>query len=435
MKKYICKIKINNEKGTGFFCKIPFPDKNNMLPVFITNNHVINKLNGKIVIYIEEECNEREIIINNDRMIYMSDEQKYDITIVEIKEEYNIQHYLELDDNIINDILNNDINNKAAKYIDDTVYIIQYPLAKLSVSYGVIKGVFEDKAYEFQHSCSTRCGSSGSPLLNLDCNKIIGIHKQGTAQCYNIATFLNDPIKEFIEKNIKNKIYNSLNCHINKINIETLLNTESSIQEDISNKMKNKKEIISKKNNLHYNNSLPNLKNKSSKIINLKGVKNKRRHSQDTLENSLLISINKQMPTVSKKHSSSNNISSNNIKIKSFQKNNLQFFKSDVVILINEYAIPNKMKRYDKDKKTKFNYNEINKDYSKQLIKQCKNLFTKSFSDKIFSDDIRKQVEAFKEMNDQINKKINIPIYLDNLDLILKIVGIKIINNSNIKLI
>ena len=43
MEKCICKLKIDEIEATGFFCKIPFPDKNNMLPVFITNNHVINK--------------------------------------------------------------------------------------------------------------------------------------------------------------------------------------------------------------------------------------------------------------------------------------------------------------------------------------------------------------------------------------------------------
>ena len=43
MKKNVCKIRIGNEQSTGFFCKIPFPDENNLLPVFITNNHVINK--------------------------------------------------------------------------------------------------------------------------------------------------------------------------------------------------------------------------------------------------------------------------------------------------------------------------------------------------------------------------------------------------------
>jgi len=59
MEKNICKIKVGNEQGTGFFCKIPFPDKNNMLSVFITNNHIINekilKKEDKIVIKIKAE--------------------------------------------------------------------------------------------------------------------------------------------------------------------------------------------------------------------------------------------------------------------------------------------------------------------------------------------------------------------------------------------
>ncbi len=40
----VCKIYINeNEYATGFLCKIPFPDEFNLLPVLMTNNHVINK--------------------------------------------------------------------------------------------------------------------------------------------------------------------------------------------------------------------------------------------------------------------------------------------------------------------------------------------------------------------------------------------------------
>ena len=58
MSKNICKIKIGEEQGTGFFCKIPFPDINNMLSVFITNNNIINdkilyENNFKININIE----------------------------------------------------------------------------------------------------------------------------------------------------------------------------------------------------------------------------------------------------------------------------------------------------------------------------------------------------------------------------------------------
>jgi len=62
MENCICKIvKGNGQKGTGFFCKIPFPDEYNLLNVLITNNHVLNEndiKNNKIItfkIYKEKE--------------------------------------------------------------------------------------------------------------------------------------------------------------------------------------------------------------------------------------------------------------------------------------------------------------------------------------------------------------------------------------------
>ena len=42
MENNICKIKIGEVQGTGFFCTIPFPNKNKKLNVMMTNNHVIN---------------------------------------------------------------------------------------------------------------------------------------------------------------------------------------------------------------------------------------------------------------------------------------------------------------------------------------------------------------------------------------------------------
>ena len=74
-----------------------------------------------------------------------------------------------------------------------------------------------------------------------------------------------------------------------------------------------------------------------------------------------------------------------------------------------------KEKRFDKDKRTKFSLETVSKDYFNKLKDQCKGLFVEDFSKKIFSDDFRKQVEAFKEMKSQIDKKINIPIYFDKL--------------------
>ena len=134
MERNICKINIGQTQGTGFFCKIPFPNKENMIPVLMTNNHVINddilnQENFKLKLDIEKEEDFKEIILNKNRMKYTNEE--YDITIIEIKPEDNVNSCLELDDNIINDLLNNINKNKG--YINKTIYIMQYPENKLSV--------------------------------------------------------------------------------------------------------------------------------------------------------------------------------------------------------------------------------------------------------------------------------------------------------------
>ena len=53
MENCICKIvKDDGKKGTGFFCRIPFPDENHLLNALITNNHVLNEIdieNNKII--------------------------------------------------------------------------------------------------------------------------------------------------------------------------------------------------------------------------------------------------------------------------------------------------------------------------------------------------------------------------------------------------
>ena len=112
---------------------------------------------------------------------------------------------MELDDIMVNNIINNE--NKNELYINETFYIIQYPEGELSVSYGTLENIFKDEKYTFFHKCSTKEGSSGSPILNLD-NKIVGIHRQGLNNNSNKGTFLNFPIKEFIDDNLKNFVKN-----------------------------------------------------------------------------------------------------------------------------------------------------------------------------------------------------------------------------------
>ena len=114
MERNICKINIGKNKGTWFFCKIPFPTEEKMLPLLMTNNHVIdedlfNQANVKIELDIKEENEVKKITLNN-RLKYTNEE--YDITIIEIKPGDNINNYLELDDIIINDMVNDKDKNK-----------------------------------------------------------------------------------------------------------------------------------------------------------------------------------------------------------------------------------------------------------------------------------------------------------------------------------
>ncbi len=72
MENCIVKIVKNNwEKGTGFFCRVPFPDKKNLLNALIASNHVLNKndiKNDKSIqfnIYNKEKKKGRRIKIKN----------------------------------------------------------------------------------------------------------------------------------------------------------------------------------------------------------------------------------------------------------------------------------------------------------------------------------------------------------------------------------
>ena len=189
MEKNIFKIKIGKKQATGFFCKIPYNNK----IVLMTNNHVIDENINEINIKIKEEKESRIINLNN-RIKYTNKE--YDITIIEMNEKDNINNYLELDDNI-------ELNEE---YIDKTIYIIQYPEGELSVSYGILNNICIDKKYNFNHKCSTKGGSSGSPILNIKNNKLIGIHKESNNKKYNRGLFLNYPIKEYLQINNNNKL-------------------------------------------------------------------------------------------------------------------------------------------------------------------------------------------------------------------------------------
>ena len=210
---YICKIENRKGSGTGFFCSI-----NDELKVLITNNHIINeeiiKRNEEIRVTLNDDKDFK--IINLKKKKYYTNEI-YDITIIEINpKKDNVTNFLELDDEVV----------EISKDNPKSVYILQYPninlyQQKAAVSYGIIKDI--EKEYNIIHYCCTEHGSSGSPILNLLNNKIIGIHKESVkTKNYNRGTLLKYPIKEYLEQNFPNSLIRSINSNSyerNEINL------------------------------------------------------------------------------------------------------------------------------------------------------------------------------------------------------------------------
>jgi len=104
LKNCVCKIsKKDNVKATGFFCKIPYQNYNNLLPVLFTNNHILNAndliINNKIDITINDDNEIRSILIDNSRKFFTDPD--LDVTIIEIKPNIDkINNFLELDEKI-----------------------------------------------------------------------------------------------------------------------------------------------------------------------------------------------------------------------------------------------------------------------------------------------------------------------------------------------
>ena len=201
MENYICKIIIDKvTKGTGFLCKIPLHGDNKLAPVLITNNNVINDdiLARKKDIIIELFCTsskkQKKLNLSN-RTAYNN--KKLGISIIEIvnKDGFKNINMFELDEDML--------SGKTDKFIDKSIYMIHSNQETLYVSYGLVNDIGKNQSYNFMHTCKAFNGSSGSPILNLENNKIIGIHSSTNVNI-NEGFFLNfSTSKENISKTQK----------------------------------------------------------------------------------------------------------------------------------------------------------------------------------------------------------------------------------------
>ena len=208
MEKCVCKIYKNGNNGTGFFAQIPY--KNSQIGVLITNNHVLgeNDIQSNKTITFSINNVIKDFKIGNERKKYTS--TKYDTTIIEIKESDELNNnieYLEIDDANLQYIKKRDklpsnetLNNL---YKNESLYTLNYLGGnEIFLSYGFFMKITDSIIY---HKCSTDYGSSGSPLLSLENNKLIGVHYGHSINNFqfNLGTLIAFPIIEF--QNIKNE--------------------------------------------------------------------------------------------------------------------------------------------------------------------------------------------------------------------------------------
>ena len=208
MKNAICRIYNKNKIGTGFFIRIPY--KTELLPVLITDNHIINiddilnKTN--ISIYLNNDKKIKSIKLDNNRKIYSN--EKFDITIIEIKEyEDKLNNkWLELDDKIINFLKLNkkeSLNSLNNIYSDESIYILNCPKNDdIFVSYGKLEYLNNKKLY---YQCNIKGDSSCSPILLTNKQKLIGLNNKNSKKyIYNKGNLLIYSIQEFsrIENNL-----------------------------------------------------------------------------------------------------------------------------------------------------------------------------------------------------------------------------------------
>jgi len=113
---------------------------------------------------------------------------------------------------------------------------------KSSYSNGVIKRINEDN-YNIEHLCSTKPGASGCPIINLNNNRVIGIHKGADIKNWNVGTFIKDPIIKFYEE-IKKK-ENKINKEEKEKELNNSKKESNNTNEKENNKIDNddKKEI------------------------------------------------------------------------------------------------------------------------------------------------------------------------------------------------
>ena len=198
-KKQFVKIPLSKGFGSGFFCKIPYTENDDLLlPVLITNNHVLSEeiLNHKNDIEIIIDGETKNISLNQ-RKIW--NDKEMDFTCIEIKEKDNIHTFFNLDDNVL------DNNCEKNFYLKKNVIV--YGINKIEKKVSFSNGIIEkNEDCFFVYTCNTFQGCSGGFIVNQSNNNVIGIHRgEIDKKGRNSGIYIRSIIK-IIKKNKENFI-------------------------------------------------------------------------------------------------------------------------------------------------------------------------------------------------------------------------------------
>jgi len=276
-----CQILKKEEKGFGFFCKIPFLIKKNynLVNALITNIKMENIESKKIIVLYNNS--HHQIIIDNDTKIYR-DEKKYDITIIEIKEGLNKYSFLEIDDDIKN------ISNNSQKTQVCSIYYTNE--GKISYDFGFITK-HHNNNFIFKSEKKNERGKGGL-ILSLKNYKVLGIKKIQSNECIlfkeplipiPITEVNNNIMKKSINNNLDNNNQNN-NIINNSITPDGIQNNNNELNTNINinktgvgtlnnNLTNDNKNINQESNNINLNDYNPYIKAllvSFYKIINLK---------------------------------------------------------------------------------------------------------------------------------------------------------------------
>ena len=208
----------NNNKRifTGFFMKINLNKKKYCF--LLTCEHSLSQENIDSEITIEiyygnnKQEEKKEIKLDKNQRIIKC-YKEFDVSLIEILEKDNIpkEKYLSPDLNYKNDGFSFYKNSQiyAGGYPDVIIY-----KRERHMSSGIINKI---NTYDFEHTCDTRNGSSGSPIININ-KQVIGIHYAGSKKKnINYAYFIGAIIDKF-EKEVIIEKHKNNNNYINELN-------------------------------------------------------------------------------------------------------------------------------------------------------------------------------------------------------------------------